>query len=83
MSKFDGEFIYKWRVMRHMTQQQAAKLLGVALGTLRNWEQGLRSPPEQTRLLIERLRPGDYPKKSEPVGTRPIGVRNWSRRSSP
>jgi hypothetical protein len=82
MTKFDGEFIYRWRVEHQMTQPQAAKLLGVAAGTLRNWEQGLRNPPEQARLLIERLRPGDYPKKSGPTGKRPPGLRSWSRRES-
>jgi hypothetical protein len=80
MAKFDGEFIYKWRVEHQMTQAQAAELLGVAYGTLRNWEQGLRSPPEQARLLIDRLRPGDYPKGAGAAGKRPLGVRNWSRR---
>lgn len=80
MKKFDGEFIYKWRIEHRMTQPVAAKLLGVAPGTLRNWEQGLRTPPEQTRLLIERLRPGDYPKEADPKGKRPLGVRTWSRR---
>ncbi|MBL8806181.1 MAG: helix-turn-helix domain-containing protein [Rhodospirillales bacterium] len=83
MAKFDGEFIYRWRVEHQMTQAQAAALLGVAAGTLRNWEQRLRTPPAQTKLLIDRLRPEDYPAIKPPAGKRPIGVRNWKRRNSP
>lgn len=35
-----------------MTQQEFAALLGISLGTLRNWEQGRRKPQGPAKVLL-------------------------------
>ena len=35
-----------------MTQEQFAKMLGVPVGTLRNWEQGIREPAGAAKTLL-------------------------------
>jgi putative transcriptional regulator len=35
-----------------MTQEEFARMLGVPLGTLRNWEQGIREPAGAARALL-------------------------------
>jgi putative transcriptional regulator len=40
------------RVQLGMTQEQFAKLLGVPIGTLRNWEQGIRQPAGAAKTLL-------------------------------
>ena len=35
-----------------MTQEEFAKLLGVPVGTLRNWEQGIREPVGAAKTLL-------------------------------
>jgi putative transcriptional regulator len=36
-----------------LTQSQFASLLGISIGTLRNWEQGRRSPEGPARVLLQ------------------------------
>ena len=36
----------------NMTQEEFARMLGVPLGTLRNWEQGLREPVGAAKALL-------------------------------
>jgi putative transcriptional regulator len=36
-----------------MSQQQFCAAFGISLGTLRNWEQGLRSPRGPARVLLK------------------------------
>jgi DNA-binding XRE family transcriptional regulator len=74
MTKPDRGPIYAWRIENGLTQAQAAGVLNVPLPTLKNWEQNRRQPPALIALLIERLRPGDYPKQRGSEGRRPIGV---------
>jgi putative transcriptional regulator len=47
------------RKLGNLTQRQAAKLLRIGLGTLRNWEQGRTLPdgPAKTLLLIAEREP--------------------------
>jgi transcriptional regulator with XRE-family HTH domain len=66
--------IQHWRVSHNLTQAQAARLLAVSLSGLRKWEQGARKPPAHLKLLIERLRPSDYPTDAGSGGNRPIGI---------
>jgi transcriptional regulator with XRE-family HTH domain len=66
--------IQHWRVSHNLTQAQAARLLGVSLSGLRKWEQDERTPPAHLRLLIERLRPSDYPPDAGSGGNRPVGI---------
>jgi putative transcriptional regulator len=40
------------RKRHRLTQEQFANLLGVKIGTLRNWEQGRRSPRGAARVLL-------------------------------
>lgn len=42
----------KIRAQFHATQQQFARLLGINVETLRNWEQGRRSPHGPARALL-------------------------------
>ncbi len=65
-----------------MTQSQAAELIGVAIDTVRGWEQARRPPPNYVALLIERLKPSDYPKNTGSAGNRPVGIATKNRRSS-
>jgi transcriptional regulator with XRE-family HTH domain len=39
-----NERLKKIRKIRGLTQEKAAELSGISLGTLRNWEQGIHSP---------------------------------------
>jgi len=66
--------IQHWRVRHNLTQAQAALLLGVSLSGFRKWEQDARTPPVHIGLLIERLKPSDYPADAGSGGKRPIGV---------
>lgn len=36
-----------------LSQREFAKLLGISLGTLRNWEQGRRTPRGSARVLLK------------------------------
>jgi putative transcriptional regulator len=36
----------------NLTQEEFAKMLGVPLGTLRNWEQGIREPAGAAKALL-------------------------------
>lgn len=83
MSSFDSEKLYTWRVKNGMTQAQAAEVLGVAKGTLKNWEQGLRRIPTTIELLIGKLKPADLPANRGSEGKRPIGVRKHVRKANP
>lgn len=75
MKKFDSERLYTWRVGNNLTQAQAAKVLGVATGTLKNWEQGIRGIPTTIELLVEKLKHSDLPTDRGSEGKRPIGIR--------
>lgn len=52
------------RVAAKMTQEQFAALLGVPLGTLRNWEQS-RTAPEAGAMALFRLMAKDLPRALE------------------
>jgi putative transcriptional regulator len=40
----------RWRF--HATQKRFARMMGISLGTLRNWEQGRRRPQGTARALL-------------------------------
>lgn len=40
------------RTQLGMTQEQFAEMLGVPVGTLRNWEQGIRKPAGAAKTLL-------------------------------
>ena len=44
------EFLYG--ISGKLTQNQFAYLMGINLGTLRNWEQGIRKPQGPARVLL-------------------------------
>jgi putative transcriptional regulator len=44
--------VKKVRQNLHLSQPQFSERFGFPLSTLRNWEQGRRSPPRATRLLL-------------------------------
>jgi DNA-binding transcriptional regulator YiaG len=44
-----------FRDAHDLTRAQVAALLGVAPGTVRNWEQGFRNMPAPTDLALRRL----------------------------
>jgi transcriptional regulator with XRE-family HTH domain len=74
MKPFTGSDVHRWRVEKNLTQKQAAEILGVAAITVQFWELGLRNPPANVGMLIERLRPTDYPDEPGSAGKRPVGV---------
>ena len=69
-----GDDFRQWRAQFKMTQRQAADLLGVNVGTVRTWEQGVREPPAHMAMLIERLGPADLPSEVGSDGNRPPGI---------
>jgi DNA-binding XRE family transcriptional regulator len=81
MKSISGNDIYQWRSAYNLTQQQAAGILGVALVTVQSWEIGRRNPPVHIGLLIERLRPEDYPKNPGSAGKRPAARRSRRAKS--
>ncbi|MDO9128723.1 MAG: NadS family protein [Anaerolineales bacterium] len=50
MDKMDVKHI---RETYHLSQGQFASLLGISINTLRNWEQGRRSPEGAARVLLQ------------------------------
>jgi transcriptional regulator with XRE-family HTH domain len=74
MKQFDGSAFREWRTQHSLTQDQAADLVGVTVYTVRSWEQGVRPPPRNVALLIERLKPSDFPKDVGSAGNRPVGI---------
>ena len=49
----DGPNIKRIRTNYRLSQGQFAAMLGISLGTLRNWEQGRRSPEGPARVLLQ------------------------------
>ena len=48
-----GPNIKRIRANYRLSQGQFAALLGISVGTLRNWEQGRRSPDGPARVLLQ------------------------------
>lgn len=71
MKKITGAAIFVWRRDNNLTQEQAAEILGVAAVTVQSWELGRRNPPVHIGMLIDRLRPDDYPENPGSTGKRP------------
>ncbi len=49
----DGPNIKLIRSSYALSQRQFAAMLGISLGTLRNWEQGRRTPDGPARVLLQ------------------------------
>jgi putative transcriptional regulator len=49
----DGPNIKRIRTSYDLSQDQFAAMLGISLGTLRNWEQGRRTPEGAARVLLQ------------------------------
>jgi len=49
----DGPNIKRIRANYQLSQGQFAALLGISVGTLRNWEQGRRMPDGPARILLQ------------------------------
>ena len=49
---FDNPDVRSIREQYGLTQQKFAELLGISIGTLRNWEQGRRKPEGPARILL-------------------------------
>jgi putative transcriptional regulator len=49
----DGPNIKRIRANYKLSQGQFAAMLGISLGTLRNWEQGRRTPEGPARVLLQ------------------------------
>ena len=81
MKSLSGSDIFKWRSARDLTQQQAADILGVSIATVQSWEINRRNPPVHIGMLIDRLRPEDYPEKRGSAGKRPAARRSRRTKS--
>lgn len=46
----------KIRQLYGLSQEKFAKLMGISVATLRNWEQGRRSPEGPARVLLEAMK---------------------------
>ena len=51
--EFDAPNVKEIREDLKLTQDQFAAMLGISLGTLRNWEQGRRTPEGPARVLLQ------------------------------
>ena len=51
--QFDPLEVKTIRKRLHVSQTQFARLIGISAATLRNWEQGLRSPVGPARALLK------------------------------
>ncbi len=49
----DGPNVKQIRSSYDLSQRQFAAMLGISLGTLRNWEQGRRTPDGPARVLLQ------------------------------
>jgi putative transcriptional regulator len=49
----DSASIRQVRSIYDLTQKQFAAMLGISIGTLRNWEQGRRTPDGPARVLLQ------------------------------
>jgi|SRR2546430_2862911 putative transcriptional regulator len=49
----DGPNIKRLRASYKLSQEKFAALFGISVGTLRNWEQGRRTPEGPARVLLE------------------------------
>jgi putative transcriptional regulator len=49
----DGPDIKQMRARYQLSQGEFAALLGISIGTLRNWEQGRRAPDGPARVLLQ------------------------------
>jgi len=49
----DGPNIKSLRTKYQLSQDQFAAMLGISPGTLRNWEQGRRTPEGPARVLLQ------------------------------
>lgn len=63
----------------HLSQPEFAALLGISVGTLRNWEQGRRTPEGPARVLLSVA--ARHPKAVWSV-VRPSGAKNRKTRST-
>ena len=82
MKKFTGSDFRKWRGEHDLTQAQAADLIGLTIHTVQSWEQGVREPPKHIVMLIQRLKPEDYPADAGSAGSRPVAVATKNKRKS-
>lgn len=48
----DGPHIKQIRAHYHVSQEKFAAMFGISVGTLRNWEQGRRTPEGPARVLL-------------------------------
>ena len=51
--EFDKPYVQEIRRQYGLTQDKFAKLLGISVSTLRNWEQGRRKPEGPARVLLK------------------------------
>lgn len=51
--KVDGPDVRNIRKQYNLSQEKFAALLGISAGTLRNWEQGRRTPEGPARVLLQ------------------------------
>jgi putative transcriptional regulator len=49
----EGLDIKRIRALHQLSQEQFAALMGISVGTLRNWEQGRRKPEGPARVLLQ------------------------------
>jgi len=49
----DGPNVKRIRANYQLSQSEFAALLGISVGTLRNWEQGRRTPEGPARVLLQ------------------------------
>ena len=50
--RFEGPDVRRLREKHGLSQSRFAALMGISVGTLRNWEQGRRKPEGSARILL-------------------------------
>jgi putative transcriptional regulator len=51
--EMDGPDVMQIRAQYGLSQGEFAAMLGISVGTLRNWEQGRRAPESPARVLLQ------------------------------
>ena len=77
--------LQRWRRRRHMTQHQAAELIGVTRNSVNRWEMGLHPISRRTARMIEMLeaampaarRHSGTPKKRHPAPQRVLPQKEY------
>lgn len=74
VTKFSRESVEQIRKGTNKTQVEFANMIGVSVGTLRNWEQGTRKPGRAAQILLKIV--AENPQAVESAAKSPLLIGN-------